>query len=498
MLNTLMKHDSYESYCMGDFNINYLDKKAPVYRSLKYFENINVFNQYIDTATRVTELTSTCIDLLFANRDEVIASCGVIDNGISDHSLIFVQRKLVHTQQKARFIRARIFRNFDPGVFRNQISNLNWDEVLNEYDPNAAWEIFKKLFVGICDQLAPYGTIRVRGRLPAWVNDDYLSITDARDKAKKTFNRSKLPLDNYVYKTLRNSANTLANNLKKSYIADAIDSSKNNVKKLWKTLRLLIPSKKKQQDPNIEINGSTDPETIAEDFNEIFCNVGSNLADQIPDVSMDLLPDIIGNGNLFSFTRVDVPTVTKLLANINQSKSTGLDGINPRFLKICYDLIAEPITHIINASLMSGLIPLDWKVARVSPLYKDGSRNKILNYRPISVLPIMGKILERLVHEQVYDFFTRNNLFDKNQAGFRSGHSTVSCALSVLDHVYLSLDRKQIVGIVFLDLKKAFDTVDYHILCQKLAAYGVVGSANAWFRNYLSNRKQVTRYKGKI
>ena len=123
------------------------------------------------------------------------------------------------------------------------------------------------------------------------------------------------------------------------------------------------------------------------------------------------------------------------MAGINASKATGLDGINPRFLKLSHDLIAEPICRIINCSLTTGTIPIDWKIAKVSPLYKDGSRNEILNYRPISVLPVMGKILELIVHDQTMSLFCDNNLLDKNQAGFRAGHSTVSCSLSVLDKI---------------------------------------------------------------
>ena len=139
----------------------------------------------------------------------------------------------------------------------------------------------------------------------------------------------------------------------------------------------------------------------------------------------------MGTGIVFEFNAVTVSAVGKLSSGINSSKATGLDGINPRFLKASYNLIATPICQIINRSLFTGQIPLDWKIAEVSPLYKDGSRNEILNYRPISVPPVMGKVLERNVHDQTMDFFCENNLIDRNQAGFRSGHSTISCSLSV-------------------------------------------------------------------
>ena len=217
---------------MGDINIDYLDSRSPSYKSLKYFERVNMLNQYIDSPTRVTQQTSTCLDHIFCNRDEIIASSGSVEVGISDHALVFAQRKLIHTRAKARFIRARLFRKYDPADFRHKLSQLNWTDVLEDRDPNSAWELFKKEFVKICDLVAPYGTIKVRGKLPAWINDDYLSISDARDHAKIKFNRTKSPLDDYVYKTLRNQANTLAHNLKKNFIAESIEANKHNIKKL--------------------------------------------------------------------------------------------------------------------------------------------------------------------------------------------------------------------------------------------------------------------------
>ena len=168
------------------------------------------------------------------------------------------------------------------------------------------------------------------------------------------------------------------------------------MKKLWKTLNLLMPNSKASGSPTIEINGKSDFHDVANEFNEMFCTVGSRLADLIDDVNVDLLPEIVGNGNIFELHNVRPEFVSKELSSVNATKATGLDGINARFLRLSHAYISQPITHIINTSLATAAFPLDWKIAKVTPLFKEGSRNDVNNYRPISVLPILGKFWSAL------------------------------------------------------------------------------------------------------
>ena len=137
-------------------------------------------------------------------------------------------------------------------------------------------------------------------------------------------------------------------------------------------------------------------------------------------------------------------------------------------------------------------MPRDWKTAHVSPLFKDGKRDEISNYRPISILPVMAKSFERILHDQIHGFFYEQRLLDPSQSGFRSGHSTIPCAAGVLNNIYKSLDGGSLTGAVFLDLRKAFDTVSHSVLCSKLSRYSVGGSSNALLSNYLSDRFRCT------
>ena len=430
-----------------------------------------------------------------SNCEEVIQSSGVIACGASDHDMVFVHRKLSHKKCKASFIKARLFSNFDENKFIKACESLTFDNVYNTTDPDAAWCHFRTELLDICDAMAPYGSIRIRGRLPEWMTDEYMSIAKAKDKAKRKSNKSRNAVDFFIYKNLRNEANTMSANLKRDFITTSIGDNKNNVKKLWKILRKLIPSKNSSANSECEINGSSDPLHIAESFNKLFCSIGSELAEKIPDVSLDHIPEILETDSVFEFEEVSTECVMKLLKNICASKATGIDGISAKFLKLAYIPLSGPITHIINCSLRLSVVPMEWKRARVSPLFKSGDRSEMTNYKPISVLPVMGKILERIVHDQLYRYLDENNLLHPAQSGFRPGHSTVSSTVIFLNSIYSVFDKNMITGSVFLDLKKAFDTVDHTLLCHKLIKYGVVGRSNAWFRNYLENRQQVTRYK---
>ena len=172
-----------------------------------------------------------------------------------------------------------------------------------------------------------------------------------------------------------------------------------------------------------EIDGSSDPLQIAESFNELFCTIGSKLADKIPSVLLESVPEVFETDTVFHFELVTTDVIAKLLKNISASKATGIDGISAKFLKLAYAALSNPLAHIINCSLSGAVVPLEWKRARVTSLFKSDNREEMTNYRPISVLPVMGKILERVVHDQLYEYLNANNMLHSSQSGFCPGFS---------------------------------------------------------------------------
>lgn len=168
----------------------------------------------------------------------------------------------------------------------------------------------------------------------------------------------------------------------------------------------------------------------------------------------------------------------------------GYDDISPKVLRHTSSLVSIPLTHIINLSLKTGKFPDQLKIARVIPIYKSGDRREINNYRPISILPAFNKIFEKIISLRLINYLECNNLLTEYQHGFRAHRSTESAILQFINYVYLALEEKKHVAGVFIDLSKAFDTLDHNILVHKLKYLGIRGEPLNLFKSYLIGRKQ--------
>ena len=183
----------------------------------------------------------------------------------------------------------------------------------------------------------------------------------------------------------------------------------------------------------------------------------------------------------FEFDVITPDFVFDQICSFPNNKSTGIDNVCIRLLKLAAPIICHPLAYICNLSLFTSHFPSKWKVAKVSPIYKDGDKSDVSNYRSISVLPILSKILERVVHDQLYDYLTSNNILHPCQSGFRSNHSTNTTLIDVTDHILSNMNEGKVTGTIFLDLKEAFDNVSHRLLLKKLHSYGITGHTLQWF-----------------
>ena len=227
-----------------------------------------------------------------------------------------------------------------------------------------------------------------------------------------------------------------------------------------------------------------EPNKIANSLNDHFCQAGPKLAQKFSDIAE---PIIQFNDPLTSFRleHAIYEDLWKLLRQLAPSKACGVDGITARLIKACGDAIVEPLLYVINLSIDKCTVPNCWKMARVAPLHKGGSTSDPNCYRPISVLPLFSKCMERIVHNQLYKHLDQYQLLSDSQSGFRKAHSTTTCLVDFLDAIYNNIEQGRLSGVAFLDLKKAFDTVDHKLMLSKLSDFNISYKVIRWFASYL-------------
>jgi hypothetical protein len=190
----------------------------------------------------------------------------------------------------------------------------------------------------------------------------------------------------------------------------------------------------------------------------------------------------------------------RLITKLTISKATSIDGISAKVLKAAAPAIAEPLTSIFNMyrHMTTDRFPMEWKVARVTPIFKKGQRTMLDNSRPISILPVVSKLMESILYDQMFDYLKKQNILSEHQLGFRQFHSTPTTLLDCTNEWYINMDRGLYNIVVLLDLKKAFDTVNYEIILRKFERYGFGNKALDLLSNYLTNRTQRCQLNGML
>ena len=223
-------------------------------------------------------------------------------------------------------------------------------------------------------------------------------------------------------------------------------------------------------------------------MHQYFFSIGKNLSAKIPHAENPLLcGDLYLNkySARFQFTAITPADLLKAIQKLKVLKSFGIDGISSHFLKIGM-LVLEPVlSNIFNTSFSKGLFPNNWKVARVAPIYKEGPTEDRSNYRPISVLPVVSRLFEKAIFNQLNAYFEDNKLLFSHQSGFRALHSVLTRLLKISVDWYQDFDKGFLSFAIFFDLKKAFDSVNHIVLIQKVSHYGVRGRKLVWFQSYL-------------
>ena len=356
-----------------------------------------------------------------------------------------------------------------------------------------ATSLFQSFFMNIINKHLPLKRIRVRINSSPWITSEYLSMTDRRSYLSKLFD--KCPCEFYLNlkKDCIRACQRLKNSLKRDYIEISLERHKGNTKKLWQDIRQFWPSSKNVKTKIKTVNGETDDQMKAESLNTHFCNVGQNIKDATTtNFSInDFMPTY--HAPVFEFRIITIENVHEAINRLSNSTASSLDGVTAFMLKAAKPKIATVLCHLFNMSVTTRTFLDIWKPAKVTPLFKQGSSNDPGNYRPISVLPSCGKLMERIIHSQTIDYLESHNLLSESQYGFRANRSTGLCLVDFLHHIYTAIDSGMACGTLYLDLSKAFDCIDHRTLLLKLECLGFRASALGWYGSYLKDRRQVTQ-----
>jgi hypothetical protein len=286
----------------------------------------------------------------------------------------------------------------------------------------------------------------------------------------------------------------------KNYYSEKFKLMAGNIRETWKLIGSLLNNNQQNEISNffvidgIEI---TNKQKIVDKFNDYFVSIGSRLASAVPD-SAASFKDYLKLPNLDTFSLVQTTSteIIDIVTKLKNKWSSGFDNIPVNLLKMSIIYIAYPISQLINCSFNAGIFPESLKFAKVCPIYKTGEKTCFSNYRPISILPSFSKIFEKAVFNRFMSFLEINNVLIKNQYGFRQNYSTYMALMEMYDKISFAIDNGKFAIGIFIDLLKAFDTLNHNILSNKLQYYGVRGAALDWFRSYLTNRKQCVYLNG--
>ena len=507
LANLIARFTEDELVVVGDFNLNWLNSNSDHLKEV--CGNLSL-TQLITEPTRPNLKDcskSTLIDLVFSNRTDKIVATGVFDLGDSDHCPIACIRSAKMEKTSSHTVMKRNLKCLNEQAFLNDCMLSNINGSLESTDAQECLDLFVNTFISLVDKHAPYKRLRIKDRIAPWFSHELSTLQNDRNKAWSRARRSDDPQHWLAFRQLRNRCTSAMRKAKSDYYLDLITSSFGNPAQFWKAVNLKKGKTSNSLPAHISVNDCiiSGQNEICLAFNKHFADAGhlfdrECLGPHPVDVNINFDVDAVSecvspvdHTPKFSFRPFSQFEVFEALQSLNPKTSTGEDNLDSFFLKLSAPVITEQLTHIFNLSIITGRVPSVWKSAQVIPLHKGGAKDELNNYRPISKLPCLAKVLESLVNTQLKSYLSKFSILSPHQSGFRANHSTVSAISLVTNDIISALDNKKHCAALFVDLSKAFDTVDHNLLLERLATIGLDRNACDWFRDYLTGRRQCVK-----
>ena len=493
-------NDNTLAIVLGDININLISENEKVQTYINNFLAKN-FIPCITLPTRIRNYSTTLIDHIFIKNPRKLiqnkCSSGNLIFDITDHLPNFmflnIEIPLINDRPYIRLFTENRIKLFNDNLANETdlISNNDLVEV------DSTYELFSNNYLKLFNKYFPYvKQSRKSFKDKPYITREIKTSIKIRNTLYKKHLNNPTDLNTEIWRRYRNKTTQTIKRAQEHYYNNILKGHQNNSKNLWKTFgRILNKNKHKHNSIsslNIDGNSVTDPQLITESFNNFFSQIGENLASKFSRDNNTDYKKYLGSpaDQSILLHKINQKEIDNAIKNLKNSSSSGPDEITSKFVKLSAPILIPALDKIFNLALKSGIYPNKLKIAKVVPVYKKGVSTLVSNYRPISILNTINKIFEKILHIRLTKFIEDSNLLYKYQFGFRKNHSTELALIEIVDQIRLSLDNNNMTCGIFIDLSKAFDTVNHDILIGKLEHYGIRGKALDLIRSYLNDREQ--------
>ena len=474
---------------LGDMNIDVQTPDVPCARSYAQMLQDMDMKQIVSCVTRPNTAGNrtgpgSVIDHVIVPATDDVTTTDVIPTSCSDHSLVIAQTRL-HRERRPRVeITVRSTRSLVPDALRLDLLTADWSGVREAVGVGDKWSQWLSVWSPVIDRHMPLTRLRPRHPPSPWLaTDDRLrGGMRERDVALSEYVRHPTPENREDYVARRNAVKRDLCRARSAFFAESFRHSR---RATWRDIqRFLISSRRSDAPP---VTGRR----WANQLNAHFATCGARVAAEVG-AQADAVgplpprPSRVVSG-AFRVYPATLPELSHAVRHMSASRACGDDGITIAMIRMTFPVIGPHLLHIVNESIVSGTLPDEWKVAKVLPLHKASSLVDPNNYRPISIIPTVAKVTERVICNQLMSYLLGHCILGEEQHGFRPGHSTESAMLDAVGYVVKSIDEGNIACLTTADTSKAFDSVPHRRLLEKLAWYGI---DSHWFRNWLCGRSQ--------
>ena len=509
-INRLIEpHRSHEIVLLGDFNVCLLQDNCHKHELQNVMQTNSLFPTIL-TPTRIASVlrngqfitTETLIDNIYLNTQNNFKS-GTLEVTISDHFPVFTilsDCKIPATNEET-IIHYRLINDITLRKFRYALDNsTELNDLFSNYTIETVFSKFLTIFNKLYEHYFPVKQLKLtrKGTYKPWINITLVSQMKIKDNLFKLSKRNLI--DRKIYNDFRNLLNTRIRNAKREYYTNKFNENEGNIKETWKTINNAIKSKQKSNNriKLIENDIAVEGQNVPNSFINYFTGIASKLTSQLPSPTKNATSYLKNRINKTFFMNPikrdeTSKAVTKLKYNGKGSKT-----ISTLVLKDNKNRISEILTHILNICVTAGYFPNELKTGCITPIYKNGSKSDIKNYRPVCSLSPFSKIFERIIYNRMIEFIDQNNILSANQFGFRKGFSTESAIVQFINNVHNGLNKRNHTVAIFMDLSKAFDVLDHNILYKKLEHYGFRGKFLDLLISFISNRNYFVSANGFI